>query len=75
MSDKDYIPKLKVLISSQATWEAFTDMIDSHVEMMRRKMEQTDVATDLYRAQGAIAALKQLKYLKEEILNVQKSNQ
>lgn len=75
MSDKDYIPKLKVLVNSQTTWEAFTDMLDSQVEMMRRKMEQTDVATDLYRAQGAIAALRQLKYLKDEILNVHKPNQ
>ena len=72
MSDKDYLPKLKVLVSSQASWDAFTDMLDSHVELMRRKMEQTDVVTDLYRAQGAIAALRQLKYLKDEILNVHK---
>lgn len=70
MSDKDYLPKLKVLVSSQASWDAFTDMLDAHVELMRRKMEQTDVVTDLYRAQGAIAALRQLKYLKDEILNV-----
>lgn len=70
MSDKDYLPKLKVLVNSQASWDAFTDMLDAHVEMMRRKMEQTDVVTDLYRAQGAIAALRQLKYLKDEILNV-----
>ena len=72
MSDKDYLPKLKVLVNSQASWDAFTDMLDAHVEMMRRKMEQTDVVTDLYRAQGAIAALRQLKYLKDEILNVHK---
>jgi hypothetical protein len=72
VSDKDYLPKLKVLVSSQASWDAFTDMLDSHVELMRRKMEQTDVVTDLYRAQGAIAALRQLKYLKDEILNVHK---
>ena len=67
MSDKDYLPKLKVLVNSQVSWDAFTDMLDAHVEMMRRKMEQTDVVTDLYRAQGAIAALRQLKYLKDEI--------
>lgn len=72
MSDKDYLPKLKILVSSQVSWDAFTDMLDAHVEMMRRKMEQTDVVTDLYRAQGAIAALRQLKYLKDEILNVHK---
>ncbi len=72
MNDKDYLPKLKVLVSSQASWDAFTDMLDAHVELMRRKMEQTDVVTDLYRAQGAIAALRQLKYLKDEILNVHK---
>ena len=72
MSDKDYLPKLKVLVNSQASWDAFTDMLDAHIEMMRRKMEQTDVVADLYRAQGAIAALRQLKYLKDEILNVHK---
>jgi hypothetical protein len=72
VNDKDYLPKLKVLVSSQASWDAFTDMLDAHVELMRRKMEQTDVVTDLYRAQGAIAALRQLKYLKDEILNVHK---
>jgi hypothetical protein len=37
----------------------------------QRKLEQSTEPIDLYKAQGAISALRHLKYLKDEI-NVQK---
>jgi hypothetical protein len=67
MSDKTYLPKLKGLLTTPHQWDAFVEMLDHHIEQQRRVMEQSTDMSNVFKAQGAIAALRQLKYLKDEI--------
>lgn len=69
---KEYLPKLKGLVNTPFQWQAFEDMLDHNILQHQRKLEQATEPIDLYKAQGAIAALRHLKYLKDEI-NVQKA--
>ena len=67
MMDKTFLPKLKGMINSPYVWDAFVDKLDYDIEQQQRKLEQASEMSDVFKAQGAIAALRQLKYLKEEI--------
>lgn len=65
--DKPFLPKLKGMLNSPHLWEAFVEKLDYDIEQHQRKLEQTTEMSDVFKAQGAIVALRQLKYLKEEI--------
>jgi len=66
MMDKSFLPKLKPMVQS-LMWQAFIDKLDYDIEQHQRKLEQASDMSDVFKAQGAIAALRHLKYLKEEI--------
>ena len=72
-SSKQYLPKLKGLVNTNTQWQAFTDMLDYHIELHQKKLEQSVEPVNLYQAQGAITALRQLKHLRDEV-NAEKSN-
>jgi hypothetical protein len=55
------------MLNSPHLWEAFVEKLDYDIEQHQRKLEQTTEMSDVFKAQGAIVALRQLKYLKEEI--------
>jgi len=67
MSDKTYLPKLKGMLTAPHMWDAFVEMLDFQIEQQRRMLEQSNDMSDVFKAQGAIAALRHLKYLKDEI--------
>jgi hypothetical protein len=67
MSDKTYLPKLKGMLSTPHQWDAFVEMLDFQIEQQQRMLEQSNEMSDVFKAQGAIAALRHLKYLKDEI--------
>lgn len=67
MNNKPFLPKLKVLLNTPHVWNAFTDKLDYDIAAQQRKLEQATEMSDVFKAQGAIAALRQLKYLKDEI--------
>lgn len=67
MSNKSFLPKLKTMINTAHTWNAFVEKLDYDIAAQQRKLEQATEMSDVYKAQGAIAALRQLKYLKDEI--------
>jgi hypothetical protein len=67
MMDKAFLPKLKGMLNSPHLWDAFVDKLDYDIEQHQRKLEQATEMSDVFKAQGAIVALRQLKYLKEEI--------
>lgn len=71
--NKQYLAKLKQLVNIETQWSAFVDMLDYNIVQHQRKLEQAVDVSDMFKAQGAIAALRQLKYLKDEI-NVSKSD-
>jgi hypothetical protein len=67
MQDKTYLSKLKALVSNNNQWNGFCEMLEFNIEQQQRKLEQASDMREIYQAQGAITALRQLKYLKEEI--------
>jgi hypothetical protein len=65
--EKPFLPKLKGMLSSPNLWDAFVEKLDYDIEQHQRKLEQATEMSDVFKAQGAIVALRQLKYLKDEI--------
>ena len=64
---KPFLPKLKGMFNGPYMWDAFVEKLDYDIEQHQRKLEQATELSEMFKAQGAIAALRQLKYLKEEI--------
>ena len=63
---QQYVWKLKSLTST-GQWKAFCEMLDYKINMQQKKLEQSKDPVNIYHAQGAIQALRQMKLLKEEI--------
>tara|TARA_X000001382_G_C3116225_1_gene161650 strand:+ start:238 stop:429 length:192 start_codon:yes stop_codon:yes gene_type:complete len=60
---------LKKLVNDKSLWDNFVEYLDHNIEKQHRAMEQTEDTIILYRSQGAIAALRRLKYLRDEMNN------
>ena len=60
------------MLNSPHLWDAFVEKLDYDIEQHQRKLEQATEMSDVFKAQGAIVALRQLKYLKEEINGLSK---
>jgi predicted Rossmann-fold nucleotide-binding protein len=67
---KPHLSKLKTFVNTNNQWEAFVEMLDHEIDSCHKKLEQSKDIQDIYQAQGAIAALRRFKYLKDEV-NVQ----
>lgn len=67
MMEKTFLPKLKGMITSPRLWDAFVEKLDYDIEQHQRKLEQATDLQEMFKAQGAIAALRHLRYLKDEI--------
>lgn len=68
MVQKPWAKKLSSLAQPNL-WNSFEEMLHHYITIYQNKLEQSTEIADVYRAQGAIQALKTLKYLKEEIQN------
>lgn len=68
MIQKPWAKKLAAL-AQPVQWNSFEEMLHHYITIYQNKLEQSTEIADVYRAQGAIQALKTLKYLKEEIQN------
>ena len=66
-NNKPFLHKLKPLTGNHLQWEGFCEMLDYWINQHQKKLEQAVEMNDVFKAQGAIAALRHLKYLKEEI--------
>jgi uncharacterized protein YmfQ (DUF2313 family) len=68
MHNKEQIlSRLKPLVSNNRQWEAFNSYIDIAIEQHQKVLEQSDDIIMMHRQQGAITALRKLKYLRDEI--------
>jgi hypothetical protein len=54
-------------VNNNRQWEAFSSYIDAVIEMQQKALEQADDNIMMYRSQGAIAALRKLKTLRDEV--------
>ena len=62
-----YYNALSDLVNRKMKWDAFNYVLDNYITFHQKTLEQSADEKELYKAQGAIAALRKLKYLKEEV--------
>jgi len=67
MNNQQILSKLKPWVNNNRQWQAFSDYIDAVIEMQQKALEQADDNVMMYRSQGAIASLRKLKTLKDEV--------
>ena len=67
MNNQQILSKLKPWVNNNRQWQAFSDYLDVVIDMQHKALEQADDNVMMYRSQGAIAALRKLKTLKDEI--------
>ena len=63
--DKEILSTLKPLVNPQLQLNKYLDAL---IEQHHKAMEQADDNVVLHRTQGAIGALRRLKFLREEVL-------
>ena len=63
--DKEILSNLKPLVNHQLQLNKYLDAL---IEQHHKAMEQADDNVVLHRTQGAIGALRRLKFLREEAL-------
>jgi len=67
MMDKQVLQQIKPLVNNLQLLTHFNDYLDSHIANQYRIMEQSDDTITIHRSQGAVAILKRLKMLREEV--------
>jgi uncharacterized protein involved in exopolysaccharide biosynthesis len=65
--NQQILSKLKPWVNNNRQWQAFSDYIDAVIEMQQKALEQADDNVMMYRSQGAIASLRKLKTLRDEV--------
>jgi|TARA_R110000765_G_scaffold123164_1_gene219988 hypothetical protein len=63
----DNLIALKKIVNDKSVWVAFNKTIDDKINQVHVRMEQVQGEADIYRCQGEVAALRKLKYLRDEI--------
>ena len=58
---------VKKLVNDKPLWDGFVDVLNNKIEVSQRKLEQETTIESMYRAQGEIAALRRLTFLRDEI--------
>ena len=59
--------KIKKLVNDKPLWDSFIEILNEKIEVSQRKLEQETNIEGMYRAQGEIAALRRLTFLRDEI--------
>ena len=59
--------KIKKLVNDKPLWYSFIEILNEKIEVAQRKLEQETSIEGVYRAQGEIAALRRLTFLRDEI--------
>jgi oligoendopeptidase F len=65
--DKQILSQLKPLVNNHKQLQAFNNYLDELITQQHRAMEQTENAVLMHRSQGAIAVLRKLKLLRDEV--------
>ena len=59
--------KIKKLVNDKPLWDSFIEILNEKIEVSQRKLEQEVNIENVYRAQGEIATLRRLTFLRDEI--------
>ena len=65
--NKQILQQLKPLVENKKLLDSFNNYIDALIEQQHKALEQTDNNILMYRSQGAIASLRRLKMLRDEV--------
>ena len=65
---------LKKLVNDKALWDNFLEYLDDSIAKNHLALEQADNTVIIHRLQGAIGALRRLKYLREEMNGVKSTD-
>ena len=57
---------IKKLVNDKPLWDSFLEVLNKKIDVSQRKLEQETAIEGVYRAQGEIAALRRLTYLRDE---------
>lgn len=60
---------LKKLVNDKELYEEFLKHVDDLIYLQHKQMEQATEPVVFYRAQGAVATLRKLKLLREQVNN------
>lgn len=58
---------LKPFVNNNELWEDFCTELDARINEHHKSLEQAENISDMHRAQGAIFALRKLKFLKDKV--------
>jgi hypothetical protein len=58
---------LKRIVNDKEVWDAFLVELEDRISANHRSMENLSDTAEIYRHQGAIKALRQLKYLRDYV--------
>lgn len=58
---------LKTFVNNKGEWDAFCNELDVWIADEHKRLEQAEDAVHIHRSQGAIQALRKLKYLRDKI--------
>ncbi len=58
---------LKRIVNDKEVWDAFIEELEERISSTHRSMENLSDTDEIYRHQGAIKALRQLKYLRDKV--------
>jgi len=58
---------LKTFVNNKGEWDAFCNELDVWIADEHKRLEQAEDVVHIHRSQGAIQALRKLKYLRDKI--------
>jgi hypothetical protein len=58
--------ELKQIVNEKPVWDSFLEYLDTTIQNVQKRLEQEVDIEKIYRAQGEIAALRRLKYMRDE---------
>tara|TARA_R100000995_G_C3483728_1_gene125726 strand:- start:923 stop:1138 length:216 start_codon:yes stop_codon:yes gene_type:complete len=67
------VRELKQIVNQKPVWDSFLEYLDETITLVHKRLEQEVDVEKIYRAQGEIAALRRLKYMRDEFNNDDKT--
>ena len=58
--------ELKQIVNTKPVWDSFLEYLDKTIVSVQKRLEQEVDVEKIYRAQGEIAALRRLKFMRDE---------
>ena len=58
---------IKKLVNDKLLWDAFLENINAKIVISQKKLEHETSIEGMYRAQGELAALRRLTFLRDEV--------